>query len=430
MIFLPMEIHWWTPYILPFMGVILGYGIVALIVAGIVAAAATSYGVKAATEGHWPWEHPGDYFLGLLKASSGGLGSIVSDIQGQPTLVEQLARAQAGTSRGGGTAGYLQAASGQMTKRAIDIARQQTPEQIAQGGGRTTRGALELGPKIGGGVSRFQGVENKGPTPSEIRSNAWKDIGIGVGTQIGSIALGGGISSLLGPATSATTSAVAEGATSGAASGAPAVPSALCGIIGESVPQGVGSTIGSTVSQALNAVRAVPSYLSSTATGVLQQGLGETGGTIASDILQGGLYGAGKGAITAAFQGQDPGRAALTGLAGGGVSGGISGAISPYMPQPEAHFGSTAAPSQPYSLLADRAPSTISHTLLNAPDQPGFSIANMQTPPPTISQMAMGALPGTAGGLASSLVNQAMMPAPPRMPDPVYQHRRPYWEMV
>ena len=138
---------------------ILGYGvgaIVGLIAAGLAVAGGTAAAVRSAVEGSWPWEDPEAYFLDQLKGGVGGLGTVISAAQGEPSLQEQVKQLGEGTSREGGLAGVMQGATGQGLIRAQAEKAGQTPEQQAAGVMRpisTSPLAGANGP-AGGGNSR------------------------------------------------------------------------------------------------------------------------------------------------------------------------------------------------------------------------------------------------------------------------------------
>jgi hypothetical protein len=83
---------------------ILGYGvggIIGLIAAGLAVSGGVAAGVRSAVEGSWPWEDPEAWALDQLKGGVGGLGTVISAAQGEPSLQEQVKQLGEGTSREG-----------------------------------------------------------------------------------------------------------------------------------------------------------------------------------------------------------------------------------------------------------------------------------------------------------------------------------------
>ena len=168
----------------------------ALIIGGIAAGAAatagaTAYGVKSAVEGNWPWEDPEAWMTGFLKANTSGLGQVISSAQGEPTIVEQLKGESGGTSRGGGTAGVLQGATGQGIGRAITRSVDAGPSQ--QSGLRAW--GRSRSPTMGGqamvvGAGRYDAIdaEDGATSPTAARSSGKPGgRGIGAGTTVASL---------------------------------------------------------------------------------------------------------------------------------------------------------------------------------------------------------------------------------------------------
>jgi len=402
--------------------------IIGAIAAGAVAAAGgTAYGIQTAVEGNWPWEDPEGWFTGMLKAHTSGIGQIVSGAQGEDTLVEQLKGEEGGTSRGGGTAGVLQGATGAGMNRAIDEGMREGREQ--------TSGLQGLGAGGGGGAAApMPVVEDEGPSRKEILSGAWKDIAKGAATSIGGVLAGGalgGLGSLAGAAGSVGggVGGAAGGAAPAAGGGvvAPIVSDVAAGVapaavesVGASAPSVFADVVsgGSSVAGAAAPPAASSGVVESIRAGL--QVIPNTIGDTATGILQQGVMGAGKGAISSLAQGEDPGLGALTGGVTGAVGGGFGGLSSMLKPDISSPlYSSTSyASGSAYDPIA-----------------PQFDSSSFQayTPPSFLENATYGGskIIGAVGGRAAGMgVNQAFAPSVPTPPsEPIYSSRPSYYDL-
>lgn len=400
MIFLPGDFPLWVMLV---GGCVFGVTtalIIGAIAAGAAAAAGgTAYGIQTAVEGNWPWEDPEAWATGFLKANTGGLGQVVSSAQGEPTIVEQLKGESGGTSRGGGTAGVLQGATGQGISRAIDEALAPGPSQqsgLQQMGGQQPgsqpqpMGGQAMG---GGGAGRYDAMdaeEGDKPSRGKILGGAWKDIAIGAGTTAASLAVPFA-GSFLGPTagTAGQFANVAAGASSTAAEAAGAAVPAVAAIGAQAAPAAP-----SFASSALHSLRVVPETIGNTATGILQKS----------------LLGAGMGAASSALQGQDPLRGAAMGGAGGVVSGIAGYGASQFAPPPV-----PTITANPFPMPELNSPSFVGGTAPGAP---------------TLGSFAASKLPSLLGSGASQGVGYMMTPPQPPQPDaPVYSARPSYYDV-
>jgi hypothetical protein len=369
--------------------------VTALIIGGIVAGGAaalgsTAYQVKSAIEGNWPWEDPGDWMLGNIRAGAGGIGQVVESARGMPTIVEQLKGAGGGSSRGFGTGGTLQGATGQAVHQAIERARTPGPE-IQSGLQGQMPSAM---PMLGGGVGRGGGYASA-PSKSDIRKQAWKDIGKGTAMAAGGVALGGvagGISSALSAVPSF--SGVVAGGSSTAPAAAAAVPPSLAAagppVAAPTFAQSAMNTVRSGLDPVRQALQFIPETIGDTAYGVLQHA----------------ITGAGKGAITNLVSGDDPGIGAATGGVSGAVGAGFSAGASALTPPSQYQFMNSPMPSIAQSGWSPSAPSWAS-----------TGVSQLGRP---------------AAGFAGSAVGQAMSPQPMRPREPIYGGRPHYantWDM-
>jgi hypothetical protein len=387
MIFLLGDFPAWLPIFTLVGGVTTALTIAIAAAATAAAAGGAAYSIQSAVEGNWPWEDPEAWATGFLKANTGGLGQVISSAQGEPTIMEQLKGEAGGTSRGGGTAGVLQGATGQGINRAVDEALVPGP---------STQGALQqqpqpmggqaMGAEGGGGAGRYDAMdaEDEGPSRGKILGQAWKDIGIGAGTTAASIAIPYA-GSLISPAASPAaqiTSNLAKVAPKAADVAIPAV-----GAVGAKAAP-------SFLSTAADAFRVVPETIGTTATGVLHKS----------------LLGAGLGAASSALQGQDPLRGAAMGGAGG-VVGGVAGyGAQQFAPPPVPTIA-----ANPFPMPDINAPSFVGGTAPGAP---------------TLTSSLTSRLPSLLGSGASQGVGYMMTPSQPSQPgEPVYSARPSYYDV-
>ena len=381
----------WLP-IVTFVG-----GVTTAIIAGIIGlgvAGGLAYEGANIAQGNWPWEDPEGWILGHLKGELGGLGSVVSAAQGEPTIQSQLKGEAGGTSRGGGTGGVLQGATGQglVQQQNAELAGSHAPYQLGGGAGSQPQpmGGQMMGEMGGGGASRYDTMDAESgskPSRSKILASAGKDIGIGAATTALSVVpVLGQLSSIAG------TAAQVASAAAPAAEAAGAAVEAVPGIAAAGAE--AASTAPSFASSALGALRAVPDTIGTTATGILQKS----------------LLGAGMGAAGAALKGEDPLRAAAMGGAGGAV-GGIAGyGASQFAPPPV-----PTLQANPFPMPDIGAPSFVGGTAPGAP---------------TLGSFAASKIPGLAGSIASAGVGQMMQPPMPSQPGaPVYSSRPSYYDV-
>src|SRR4029453_15094271 len=376
------------------------FGVTTALIVGAIAAAAAggvAYEVSNAVQGNWPWEDPEAWILGHLKGELGGLGSVISAAQGEPTIQTQLAGEAGGTSRGGGTGGVLQGATGQgllQEQNATLAGGVHAPFQLGGGAGPQPQpmGGQAMGGEGGGGAGRYDAMDAAEqadrPSRGKILAGAGKDIGIGLATTAASVLpVVGQLGSVAG--TAAQFADVAAGASSTAAEGAGAAVRAVGALGGQAA-----STAPSFASSALHALRAVPETIGTTATGVLQKS----------------LLGAGMGAAGAALKGEDPLRAAAMGGAGGAVSG-----IAGYGAQ---QFAPPPVPTiqlNPFPMPEISAPSFVGGTAPAAP---------------TLGSFAASKLPSLLGSGASQGVGYLMTPPQPSQPAPPAYSSRPTYADV
>lgn len=425
----------------------------ALIIGGLAAAAAGGLAttIKAGIEGNWPWDDPAAWLLDHLKGELGGIGSVISAAKGDTSIQSALKGEGGGTSRGGGTGGNLQAATGQGPLQAANaaLAGGGAPVPPAQlGAGSYGRQGEQMGPprpdvpqggvgafgqggEGGGyqgapagqaGLGRFDAEEAAGkPDRGKILGQAAKGVGIQAGITAAA-SLIPYLGSVIGPTVGAAAGSIAPVIGETLEAAAPPLLAAAGPTAGEltaSLAQPLAGTLLPSVAGAapplLSAAGpAAPGVISSTLDAARHalQIVPDTIGDTASGILQSGVYGAGKGALSAGLNsiggdsGQKPGssilQGALAGGAGGLVSGGFNAGMSPF-----------ASPSQ-YQMINSPMPSAV---------QAGWSPGA-----PSLGYMAGSQAASPLGGLASAGVNELMTPQPPQPPQPTY--RRPTYADV
>jgi hypothetical protein len=400
MIFLLGDFPVWLPIF-----TLVGGVTTALIIGGIAAGAAaaagsTAYAIQSGIEGNWPLEDPEAWFTGALRAHTGGLGQVIESAQGEPTIMEQLKGEAGGTSRGGGTGGVLQGATGAGPAKAFTEAMkpgisQQTGLQIGGAGSQPE-------PMGGGGAARMDtaGEEDDwGPDRGDILKGAWKDIAKGAATSVGGVALGGalgGLGSVLGGLGN-----IAGGAAPAAAAPAAAAPAATGAVA--PVAAETASAAPSVAGAAMDALQVVPNTIGDSASGILQQ------------TLKQGLLGAGKGALTAVASGEDPGRGALFGGATG-AAGGVAGGVAGFGGQQFAPPPVPTIQPNPFPMPDIGAPSYVGGM---APGAPTLT-----------SSLASGLAPRAASAGASGLVGELMTPGQPAQPEaPIYSSRPSYYDV-
>ena len=416
MIFIPGEFSFWT-LVGTFIGGWTIGTIAALVAGGLAAAGGTAHLVKSLVEGNMPWEDPEGFLLGQLKAGVGGIGEIVRDIQGEDTLQEQLKNLERSSNQGTGVV-----APGSTGQGLAQISAEMKGQQAERVPGVGFGGGAPA-PSGGGGAARFDAMDAGEDTPSrgDILKGAAKDIGIGGATMAASFAAPY-IGAALGPATQAAGTA-AQTAAPVATEIAAAAPSAGYGALAVPDFANVASGLSSTAAPATSgisgaiqgamssardfiqaspigqAARALPTYIGDTATGVLQHGV--TGGI--------------KGALSSLVNDEDPGRGALMGLAGGLVSSGLGAGTSML-----SQLGHNAFPGE------------LGYQIAPGQYSPMGPFEQQQFSTPSFTGNLIGSatrpLPGIAGTLASGMVGQATAPTPPMPPEPPYASgRRPYW---
>jgi hypothetical protein len=230
------------------------------------------------------------------------------------------------------------------------------------------------------------------PSRGKILAGAGKDIGIGLGTTAASIAIPY-VGSLIGPAVEPAAQ-ISSGVIKEAAKTAGATVPAVAGVGAKVAPAAAPNFVRSAMDAVRSGLQIVPETIGNTATGVLQQS----------------LFGAGKGAITSALQGQDPLRGAAMGGAGG-VVGGIAG------------YGAQQFAPAPVPTIQ---PNPFPMPDIGAPDFVGGTAPGA----PTLGSFAASKIPGLAGSIASAGVGQMMQPPMPSQPGaPVYSSRPSYYDV-
>jgi hypothetical protein len=410
MIFLLGDFPAWLPIFTLIGGVTTALIIGGIIAGGLAAAGTTAYGIKSGLEGNWPWTDPEAWFTGYAKSLTSPVSEIIADAMGEPSISEQIKDATGQISRGEGSAGTLQTQTGVLPARLSAEAQQaRDPQHWEPGSQPQPMGGQAMGGEGGGGANRYDAMdaEEKGPSRSKILGQAAKDIAIGAGTTVASLAIPVA-GSFLGPTagTAGQFANVAAGASSTAAEAAGAAVPSIAAIGAQAAPAAP-----SFLSTAADALRAVPETIGSTATGVLQRT----------------LVGAGLGAGSAALKGEDPLRAAAMGGAGG-VVGGIAGyGAQQFAPPPV-----PTITANPFPMPEISAPSFVGGTAPAAP---------------TLGSFAASKLPSLLGSGASQGVGYLMTPPQPPQPaqqpyssrptyadvydiggpNATYGGRRPYW---
>ena len=328
MILLEGAFPFWALLVAGMFGVTTALAIGGIIAGGLASAGTTAVAIKNAIEGHWPWDDFEAWALDLAKGASGGLGSVISAAQGEPTIMGALAGEGGGTSREGGTGGVLQGATGQAASQAVAEMHGQTPGQMAQGGGRPqTSGLAAL-------ANRYP--DDGQPSRSDIFKSAAKSIGTGFGQQVAGVGVGGLTAGLSG---------LAQGA-----------GQAIGGAAGQALQQAP-----SALTSALEFVRQIPQAIGPTATGILQQT----------------ITGAGLGAAGSALQGGNPGVGAASGAAGGLVGGLANLGAAQFQPGMQASFQPTS--SMGPSLL-NQAPVSPFHLAMQQGSPTFASVATKPAP--------------------------------------------------